>query len=118
MSKIHVEEQTNGELTVTLTGVTRLPFAYRRPRCPVKHIRRLVRRSRRIARIGVQVVISSSFISAGIMMGLNPIGAMLFVVGICLASCQEDKQTKEEYRQAVITHFSERGKTPPRWTRR
>lgn len=109
--------EADGTMTVTLRGVTKAPFAYKRPRCPFRHIIRLIcRRSRRITRIIAQIIISAGFIASGILVGLNPVGAMLFVTGLCLASCQEDTQTKEEYRQAVIEHFQARGQTPPRWT--
>jgi NAD(P)H-dependent flavin oxidoreductase YrpB (nitropropane dioxygenase family) len=89
-----------------------LPFAYRRPRCPMRHLRRLIRRfirlirrrSRRITRISVQVIVSGGLIAGGITAGLNPIGALLVFIGICLASCQE-AESNEEYRLAVIAHY-------------
>lgn len=98
------------------------PFTYRRPRCPVKHLGRLIRRlirrlgSRRLARIGAQVTISATLIASGITIGLTPVGVCLAIAGFCLAFPMEEEETAEEYRQAVIAHFEERGQTPPRWT--
>lgn len=120
-----IVEEADGTFTVTLKGVTRSHFTYKRPRCPMRHIRRAIRRlirrirrnSRRIARIIVKSIVSGAFVAAGIIAGLTIAGLLLFFCGICLASCQES-ETEEEYRQAVIEHFSERGQTPPRWTRR
>jgi hypothetical protein len=75
----------------------------------------------KVARIGVQVILSAGFISSGIIVtqvtGLNPIGACLGFTGFCLAFAEEDAQTAEEYRQEVIAHYSERGQVAPRWTR-
>lgn len=98
-------------------------FAYRRPRCPLTHLWRLIKRllrrhSRRIAQIGAQAVLSGSLIAAGILVGLNPPGAFLAFAGLILAFPMEKEESDEEYRQMVIAHFEARGKRPPRWTRR
>lgn len=99
------------------------PFAYKRPRPFIKALGRFVwrlirRNSRRIARIIIKSLISGVFVAAGIIAGLTVVGLLCFFCGICLASCQEDTQTPEEYRQAVVAHYQARGKVAPRWTRK
>lgn len=99
--------------------ITSPSFTYKRPRCPLKALKRFLRRnSRRITHIIAKSIISGAFVAVGIVAGLTIVGLICFITGICLASCQEDTQTPEEYRQSVIEHFEARGQTPPRWTQK
>ena len=63
---------------------------------------------KKVTRIGTQVIVSASLISAGIVAGFNPIGAHLALAGVCLAFAQE-AESDEEYNAQVKAHFEERG---------
>jgi hypothetical protein len=69
---------------------------------------------KKVVRISSQVITSASLIAAGILIGLNPIGAMLGLTGVCLATAQESESV-EEYNAEVIAHFEERGEKCPAW---
>lgn len=111
-TKIHIEETKS-----VVTNVSR-SFAYRRPRCPVTHLWRFIKRflrrhSRRIARITAQSALSGSLIAGGILIGLNPIGVHLAIAGLILACPMDEEESNEEYNAQVREQFEERGL--PQW---